>query len=640
MDALKKAEQAKHNAASQPGSEPVAKPLAPSLVMETLADEEGLQPTPELLKEAEQDAQLLAIQAETATETEPLKRQYAYEWVDDLDLLEEKNPFAIPTAPESLVLPEETENSYKGEWSEELHLLDIQDTSPPAIKVTPEQANTNQTQDNEELTFLLEDEAKISDTSEAEQRLLVETTPTTSKITHWLEEIPEPQIEPSPAPPSAPLDWLDAPDESPSPAESSDAAHAQARLAAAHLLQAEQHRLHKKPSQVPILLGFLLLIGAVLGGAYYVLSSNLLSTSASSSLLTPEMQQENQKMQAEMAETGCKTLGCLRQHRQAQEKPAATQATVAASPPVAHEPTAVAPKPEINAVTPVEKPSPLPPQTTVAAPSAKVVAPPATTAATPSATVLAQQNALADVLKRATPAAVTPSTPAEPATQRPQGKFFEGLTRYELQQLADKGFVINRQVAPPTLQTQLNEAYQAYQTGKFATAAALYQKVLQQQPKNRDALLGMAALAQQDEQTEPARAYYAQVLQWHPGDAVAETGLLNLTPGKPAADQEQQLRERLAQQPKADWLHFALGNLYSRQNRWREAEEAYFQAYHNAPQQPDYAYNLAVSLEHLQKPRSALGFYEEALQQIEKGAKASFATEQVRQRITQLRTAD
>jgi tetratricopeptide (TPR) repeat protein len=65
-------------------------------------------------------------------------------------------------------------------------------------------------------------------------------------------------------------------------------------------------------------------------------------------------------------------------------------------------------------------------------------------------------------------------------------------------------------------------------------------------------------------------------------------------------------------------LAFALGNVYASQQRWNEAQSAYFDAFLFARQSnetainPDYAYNLAVSLEQINQPEAALDYYLQA----------------------------
>jgi tetratricopeptide (TPR) repeat protein len=69
----------------------------------------------------------------------------------------------------------------------------------------------------------------------------------------------------------------------------------------------------------------------------------------------------------------------------------------------------------------------------------------------------------------------------------------------------------------------------------------------------------------------------------------------------------------LAQDPSAHVLNFALGNELAQQNRWAEAQQEYFKAYTAEPDNADFAYNVAVSLDHLRKPREALDYYQRAI---------------------------
>ena len=69
----------------------------------------------------------------------------------------------------------------------------------------------------------------------------------------------------------------------------------------------------------------------------------------------------------------------------------------------------------------------------------------------------------------------------------------------------------------------------------------------------------------------------------------------------------------IAAQPEASFLHFTLGNQYAQQGRWAEAQQAYFRAYAGDPENPDFAYNLAVSLDQLHQTKLALEYYRRAL---------------------------
>ena len=72
--------------------------------------------------------------------------------------------------------------------------------------------------------------------------------------------------------------------------------------------------------------------------------------------------------------------------------------------------------------------------------------------------------------------------------------------------------------------------------------------------------------------------------------------------------------------------------MYGNQQRWSEAQSAYFNALQLAKTDPDYAYNLAVSLEHLGKPEAAIAYYQRALVN-SRDTRANFDRQRVRQRI-------
>jgi uncharacterized protein HemY len=76
---------------------------------------------------------------------------------------------------------------------------------------------------------------------------------------------------------------------------------------------------------------------------------------------------------------------------------------------------------------------------------------------------------------------------------------------------------------------------------------------------------------------------------------------------------ESRVKGLLAVEPEEGVLHFTLGNQYAQQSRWPEAQLAYAKAAAMNPENPDYAFNLAVSLEHLRQPQPALQQYRRAL---------------------------
>lgn len=157
-------------------------------------------------------------------------------------------------------------------------------------------------------------------------------------------------------------------------------------------------------------------------------------------------------------------------------------------------------------------------------------------------------------------------------------------------------------------------AWQAYRDGDLNAAGQRYGEILKLDAKNRDALLGMAAIAQQQSRDDEAAHYYRQVLALDPRDPIAHAGMLSLLSQSNEAGIESRLKLLLAQQPQSPALHFALGNLYAEQSRWGDAQQSYFSASKLEPDNAQFAFNLAVSLDHLGKSGLAAQHYRHALQ--------------------------
>ncbi len=187
----------------------------------------------------------------------------------------------------------------------------------------------------------------------------------------------------------------------------------------------------------------------------------------------------------------------------------------------------------------------------------------------------------------------------------------------------------------PTINPLLAEAYAALNSGNFELAPRLYNQLLRSEPNNVDALLGLAAIATQQGDTEQASRNYLRVLEVEPRNALAQAGLIGMFDRADPLAAESRLKQLIARDPSAH-LYFTLGNVYADQNRWPDAQQAYFQAHHLQSGNPDYAYNLAVGLEHVGQPKLALENYRRALQLVAAKGRANFSTAAVQERIGKL----
>jgi len=284
--------------------------------------------------------------------------------------------------------------------------------------------------------------------------------------------------------------------------------------------------------------------------------------------------------------------------------------------------------------------------------AAKISGMPANTATTVAVTAGSAPSMFDDSKTTAQPGAVA-TEPARAATTRPRrtAKAAQATVASEtaIVSLSDppvetvviktneaKGIPVRRQ--PATLvpvDPTLMQAYEALQQGDLALARNLYQQVLLAEPRSIDALLGLGAIAWKEGRVEEAGQHYQRVLELEPRNAFAQAGLIAIVGGADPQASESRLKQLIAREPSA-FLYFTLGNLYADQGQWPGAQQSYFQAYQLQPDNPDYAFNLAVGLEHLGQSRLALDYYRKALDLSFRKGRANFDQNLVIQRVGQL----
>ncbi|MEY3885397.1 MAG: hypothetical protein RIS87_1172 [Pseudomonadota bacterium] len=186
------------------------------------------------------------------------------------------------------------------------------------------------------------------------------------------------------------------------------------------------------------------------------------------------------------------------------------------------------------------------------------------------------------------------------------------------------------------IEEALLEAYQALNHREYVVAQQRYQQVLQGDMHNIDALLGMAVIAQQQKRDADAQDWNEKVLEVEPRNAIALSLMASHRANDDIIAEESKLKSMLAQQPEAASFHTTLGNLYANQNQWQEAQEAFFNACRFAPNNADYAFNLAISLDHMTKYSLALEQYQRALQLLNLSGVASPDRTQLEARVKAL----
>lgn len=271
--------------------------------------------------------------------------------------------------------------------------------------------------------------------------------------------------------------------------------------------------------------------------------------------------------------------------------------------------------------------------------AAAAVPKPGVSAAAPS-----PQEAIDDPLPPVKPLPVrTPGSKAVVPPSRPAGSLSGPPRRLPMVSPA-KGTVIalgdentikvRPESGPAAPDPAVMDGYAALLQGDYPTAKRNYDKVLSSDPLNVDAVLGLATVAAATGDRAVALRYYRRALELDPNNATALAGMAATKGSAGAAGDESGLRSEIAQRPDPA-LHFALGNEYAAQSRWADAQQSYFDAFRLDSANPDYAYNLAVALDQLDKSEAALTYYRKA-DELSRGRTAHFDRASLRTRISQL----
>ena len=161
---------------------------------------------------------------------------------------------------------------------------------------------------------------------------------------------------------------------------------------------------------------------------------------------------------------------------------------------------------------------------------------------------------------------------------------------------------------------QLDAGYQALLNNDLGGAKRSYEQALALDRNSGDALIGLATIAARGDQSMQAERLYRRALEIDPNDTDARAGLIALRRAADPSTQESALRGLVAQENATASNHLALGNLLAAQGRWPEAQQSYFMAVSADPNHPDYAFNLAISLDRMRQAPAAIAAYRRAIE--------------------------
>jgi tetratricopeptide (TPR) repeat protein len=217
------------------------------------------------------------------------------------------------------------------------------------------------------------------------------------------------------------------------------------------------------------------------------------------------------------------------------------------------------------------------------------------------------------------PERVASVKPASSAAERARESLIKSMKEATAVRDAPLSLRMTTGIEPPRVSAELASAYTALRAGNYAESRRLYGAVLASDSLNLDARLGLATTLARTGDNASAAREYRKALEIDPRNATALASLLVVSDQNNLGALEVELKTLMARTPDSAPLAFALGNVYAAQSRWTEAQQAYFDAFRFEPENADYLYNLAVSLDQLKQPKLALDYYQRALTAAGKG---------------------
>jgi Flp pilus assembly protein TadD len=259
-----------------------------------------------------------------------------------------------------------------------------------------------------------------------------------------------------------------------------------------------------------------------------------------------------------------------------------------------------APMPPPASSAPVNVPPPAP----------VIVPPPAPVAVASAPSPVPPVAGVAGAIRPSTPAAADKDDDSAPFVAKAQQPARRAI---QAPAPAEPDGPIRVTKAPLKVNPALIRGFDAFNRGDLAAAQTEYERAQKSDPRNTDALHGLAAIAVRQGRADQAEWLYKQITEADPHDTVALSALINSRAQVDPGSAESKLKTLSAAQPELAAPYFSLGNLYARHGRWNDAQQAYFRAYSAEPENPDILYNLAISLEHLRQNKLAAQYYGQAI---------------------------
>jgi len=185
---------------------------------------------------------------------------------------------------------------------------------------------------------------------------------------------------------------------------------------------------------------------------------------------------------------------------------------------------------------------------------------------------------------------------------------------------------------------ELEKAYNALIAGNSDIAIEVYQDILTNDPKNKEALFGLASTYHRVGQIDLARSLYARLLQIDPRHRDGLNNFLVLL-GEEAPEEALQQMQRLeAENPSFSPIPAQMAIIHKKLGHEQKAIDKMYHALALSPENVTYRYNLAIMLDKAGEREKAATLYQQVLSSWEKGEVIPGDAQKIQQRLTFIRS--
>lgn len=196
-------------------------------------------------------------------------------------------------------------------------------------------------------------------------------------------------------------------------------------------------------------------------------------------------------------------------------------------------------------------------------------------------------------------------------------------------------------VRRPGLDTnyELNNAYQSLMGGDTTRAIAIYKEILSVEPRNEDALFGLAATYHRLGLETQARPFYANLLKVNPNHREGLNNFLVLVSNESPEDALPELERLELRNPDFSPIPAQIAIVYDKLGYPEQARDKMVRAIELAPENLTYKYNLAIMLDRQKQYADAVALYRLLIQAALNGEQVPASLDSMQKRLNYITTA-